>query len=124
MRDRGADLHENGFSDLVLVCTNERDAEYACCADAGGREVYEAVKSWLQDRGVLWSHVFLAETGCLGLCSADGTAITIQPRDRWYSDVRPAEVPDLLADEFGADASELGVEPAASREPSPPVGPD
>lgn len=122
MRDRGADVRGNGFTDLVLVCTNDRDAEYACCADASGREVYGAVQSWLRDRGVLWSRVFVAETSCLGLCSADGTAIAIQPRDRWYSDVRPAEVPRLLADEFGDDASELGVAATAPRGAAPPDG--
>lgn len=113
-RNRTSEVHENGFSDLVLVCTNDRDSEYACCAGAGGPAVYEAVTSWLRARGVLWSHVYVAETTCLGLCSADGTAIAIQPRDRWYSDVLPADVPDLLVDEFGADASNLGPETAAS----------
>lgn len=115
MQDRGADVRENGFSDLVLVCTNDRDAEYACCADAGGRAVYDAVASWLCERGVFWTRVFVAETSCLGLCSDAGTAIAIQPRDRWYSDVTPEEVPDLLAAEFGADASKLGANPASRR---------
>ena len=108
MRERTSAVRANGFTDVVLVCTNERDSEYACCATADGPAVYEAVKSWLDDRGVFWSHVYVAETSCLGLCSADGTAIAIQPRDRWYSDVRPGDVPSLLDDEFGADASKLG----------------
>ena len=80
------------------------------CAEAYGEEVYEAVKSWLRERGVFWSRVHVAETSCLGLCSAEGTAIVIHPRNRWYSDVRPADVPKLLEDEFGANGSQLGVE--------------
>lgn len=123
MRERTADVHENGFSDLVLVCTNDRESEYACCADAHGPAVYEAVASWLRDRGVFWSHVYVAETSCLGLCGAEGTAIAIQPRDRWYSDVRPEGVPDLLADEFGADASNLGPEMATPRGTTPSKDP-
>lgn len=110
MRDRTDDVHENGFTDHVLVCTNDRDSEYAACAEAHGPAVYEAVKAWLRERGVFWSHVHVAETSCLGLCSADGAAIAIHPRNRWYSDVKPEEVPNLLADEFGEDASRLGVE--------------
>ena len=110
MRDRTEDIHENGFTDHVLVCTHDRE-EYACCAEAHGPAVYDAVAAWLRERGVFWSEVHVAETGCLGLCSADGTAIAIHPRGRWYSDVRPADVPDLLAEEFGADASRLGVDP-------------
>lgn len=113
-RDRGPEVRANGFTDLVLVCTNDRAAEFDCCAEADGQAVYEAVTTWLRDRGVFWSHVYVAESSCLGLCSANGTAITIQPRDRWYSDVRPGEVPALLAAEFGDDASTLGAERGAS----------
>lgn len=110
MRPRTKDVLENGFSDHILVCTNARDSEYACCAEAHGDEVYAAVKSWLRERDVFWSRVHVAETSCLGLCSAEGTAIVIHPRNQWYSDVRPAEVPKLLEDEFGANGSQLGGE--------------
>jgi (2Fe-2S) ferredoxin len=108
MRSRTDDVRENGFSDHVLVCTNARDSEYACCAEAHGDEVYDAVKSWLRERDVFWSQVHVAETSCLGLCSADGTALVIHARNQWYSDVRPEDVPELLEDEFGADASQRG----------------
>lgn len=108
MERRTDDITENGFSDHVLVCTNARDSEHACCAGARGAEVYETVKSWLRERGVFWSRVHVAETSCLGLCSAEGTAVVIHPRSRWYSDVLPEEVPDLLEAEFGPDATELG----------------
>jgi (2Fe-2S) ferredoxin len=118
MQDRTAEVQEGGFTDHVLVCTNARDSEYAACAGAQGGAVYEAVKTWLRDRGVFWSRVHVAETSCLGLCSADGTAVAIHPRNRWYSDVTPAAVPTLLADEFGPDATRLGVDPA-----SPEVAP-
>lgn len=109
MNSRTEAVREKGFTDHVLVCTNARDSEYACCAGADGDEVYEAVKSWLRERDVFWSRVHVAETSCLGLCSDEGTAIAIHPRNRWYSDVRPADVPALLESEFGPDASRLGV---------------
>ncbi|RRJ33705.1 (2Fe-2S) ferredoxin domain-containing protein [Halocatena pleomorpha] len=111
MNDRTAEVRANGFTDHVLVCTNDRESSYACCADAGAMEVYEAIKGWLRERGVFWSHVHVARTSCLGLCSEAGTAIVIHPRNRWYSDVQPEDVPDLLHEEFGADASQLGVRP-------------
>jgi len=110
MRQRTADVREQGFTDHVLVCTNARDSDYAACADAHGPAVADAVRDWLRERDVFWSRVRVAETGCLGLCSADGTAIAIQPRNRWYSDVTPGDVSGLLAAEFGADASQLGVD--------------
>lgn len=109
MEHRTDQVRERGFSDHVLVCTNERESEYACCADADGRAVYEAVKRWLRDRDVFWSRVHVAEASCLGLCSQDGAAVAIHPRSRWYSDVRPEDVPGLLVEEFGQDACQLGV---------------
>ena len=118
MKDRTEDVRENGFTDHVLVCTNDRETEYASCAGAHGPSVFEAVKTWLRDRGVFWSHVHVAETSCLGLCSADGTAIAIHPRSRWYSDIRPEDVPDLLAAEFGTDASQLGIKSDESQRTS------
>lgn len=109
MQDRTNDVHENGFSDHVLICTNDRDSEYACCAEAQGEKVYESVKSWLRDRDVFWSRVYVVETSCLGLCSAEGTAVAIHPRNHWYSDVVPVDVPSLLEEEFGPEATQLGV---------------
>ncbi len=84
----------------VFVCTNDRDSDYPCCADAGGEETVAAVKDWLRERELYWNPVGVSTTDCLGLCSEDGTAITIQPHNEWYSDVRPTDVPDLLAEEF------------------------
>ena len=116
MKDRTAEVVENGFAAHVLVCTNARDAEYAACADAHGGAVLDEVKTWLRERDLFWSHVHVAETSCLGLCSAEGTAIAIHPRNRWYSDVVPTDVPELLAREFGANGDRVGV--ARTRPPT------
>lgn len=110
MRERTTEVGDSDFTDHVLVCTNDRDSDYACCADAKGAAVLTAVKDWLRDRDVYWSNVHVAETSCLGLCSADGTAVAIHPRGAWYSDVVPADVPDLLEGEFGSDADRLGAD--------------
>ncbi|WP_123538393.1 (2Fe-2S) ferredoxin domain-containing protein [Halosimplex salinum] len=109
MRDRTEEVRERGFTDHVLVCTNDRDSEYAACADTQCDDVYDEVTAWLRERDVFWSRVHVAETSCLGLCSADGTAVAIHPRGRWYSDVRPGDVPALLEGEFGPDADRLNV---------------
>lgn len=108
MRDRTDEVLKSGFSEHVLVCTNARDSEYAACAGAHGEEVYGAVEAWLRERGVLWSRVHVAGTSCLGLCSADRTALAIHPRGRWYSDVVPGDVPALLRGELGAGGSRSG----------------
>lgn len=111
MDDRTDDVRANGFTDYVLVCTCARDADCACCADANGRAVFEAAAAWLRERDALWSRVHIAETSCLGLCSADGAAMAVQPRGRWFSGVVPDEVSDVLVDAFGPEATRLGVGP-------------
>lgn len=108
MERRTADVRAAEFTDHVLVCTHDRTGEHAACAGADGRAVYDAVADWLRDRGVLWSDVHLAETSCLALCSASGTALAVHPRGEWYGEVSPSDVPTLLAQLFGEDASRLG----------------
>lgn len=120
MEHRTPDVRDEGFTDHILVCTHARDSDYACCAEADGEAVYNAVERWLTDRDVFWTRVHVAETSCLGLCSADGAAIAIHPRNRWYSDVSPGEVPELLAREFGPAATRLGLGPDAD----PPATPE
>jgi (2Fe-2S) ferredoxin len=105
MRRRTVEQRERGLT-WVLVCTNDRSSEHACCADAGGEAVLSAVRTWLRERDLFWSRAAVVETACLGLCSEDGTAVAFQPRDEWYSDVRPEDVDGLLAREFEADSTD------------------
>jgi (2Fe-2S) ferredoxin len=107
MRRRTADVLDRGFTHIVLVCTHDAGGEYACCADAEGEAVFEAVVRWLRERQLLWSHVYVGTSSCLALCSEHGAGITIQPRNEWYSEVRPDEVPALLERAFGARGERL-----------------
>ncbi|WP_256393666.1 (2Fe-2S) ferredoxin domain-containing protein [Natronoarchaeum rubrum] len=84
----------------VLVCTNARDGEHAACAEAGGDAIVDAATDWLRERDLFWTEAAVVETSCLGLCSEDGAAVGFQPRDEWYADVRPEDVPELLAEEL------------------------
>lgn len=102
------DEHRERLDAHVFVCTKQRDSAYDCCADAGGHETLAAVKSWLRERDAFWTSVSVTDTGCLGLCSAGGTAISIQPRNEWFSDVQPADVPALLESAFGPEADQIG----------------
>ena len=107
MKNRTTD-HRKRLDAHVFVCTNSRES-HDNCADADGQAVLEATKQWLRDRDAFWSTVSVAETSCLGLCSADGTALSIQPHNVWYSDVSPEAVPELLEAVFGPDAEHVGV---------------
>ncbi|ELY48829.1 (2Fe-2S) ferredoxin domain-containing protein [Natronolimnohabitans innermongolicus] len=106
--DRRTDQQRDRLAAHVFVCTTDRDSEYACCGDAGAEETLEAVKTWLRERNAFWSPIGVSTTGCLALCSEEGTAITIQPRNEWYANVRPDDVPALLEAEFGPNAQRVG----------------
>ncbi|QLG48427.1 (2Fe-2S) ferredoxin domain-containing protein [Natrinema halophilum] len=121
MKDR-TEQHRERLEAHVFVCTNDRDSPHANCAAAGGEETVTAINEWLRDRDAFWTTVSVSTTSCLGLCSEDGAAVSIQPRNTWYSDVTPADVPDLLESEFGADAnldseSEFGADANSDRDP-------
>ena len=109
MRER-TEQHRERLDAHVFVCTNDRDSEHACCGDVGAEDTYEAVVDWLRERDAFWTSVSATTTGCLGLCSEGGAAIAIQPHDEWYSDVRPADVPELLEDAFGPNAERTSAE--------------
>lgn len=112
--------HRERLDAHVFVCTQTRDSDYACCADAGGEETVAAVKAWLRDRDAFWSSVSVTETDCLGLCSEGGAAISIQPRNEWFSDVQPEDVPDLLESMFGPDAEQVAADVDRQPTPKPP----
>lgn len=103
MQRRTDERRDRGLT-WVLVCTNERGSSHAACADAGGEDVLTAAREWLRDRNLFWSEAAVVETSCLGLCSEDGTAVALQPRDEWYSDVTPDEIPPLLRAEFPGES--------------------
>jgi len=107
MNDR-TEQHTERLDAHVFVCTNDREGEHASCGAVGADETVAAVKAWLRERDAFWTAVSVSETSCLGLCSEGGTAITIQPRNRWYSDVSPEDVPALLESVFGPDAERVG----------------
>lgn len=107
MKNR-TDEHRERLEAHVFVCTNDRDSEYASCGQVGAEETVSAVRDWLRERDAFWTAVSVSETSCLGLCSEDGTAISIQPRNTWYSDVTPETVPELLESEFGPNAEHVG----------------
>ncbi|EMA38938.1 (2Fe-2S) ferredoxin domain-containing protein [Halobiforma nitratireducens] len=114
--NRRTDEQRRRLAAHVFVCTHDRSSDHACCADADAEATVDAVKSWLRERNAFWSPVGVSTTDCLGLCSEGGAAVTIQPRNEWYSDVSPDDVLALLTDEFGPDADRVDESPDADGE--------
>ena len=105
MERRTERMRERGLAATVLVCTNER-AEHAACAAADSAAVADAVRDWLRERDRYWSEVAVAETSCLGMCSEAGAAVVVHPRDEWFAEVTPGDVPALMAELFEAGADD------------------
>jgi (2Fe-2S) ferredoxin len=112
MRRRTAEQRDRALT-WILVCTNQRE-EYACCGDAGSDAVRLTIETWLRERDLFWSEAAVVETACLGLCSEDGTAVAFQPRDEWFSDVRPEDVRELLAREICGELADRENRPSAA----------
>ena len=78
----------------LFVCTRSRNGEEKSCADGHSSEVKSMIKAAIHDRG--WKGVVrVSESGCLGVCSL-GPNIMIYPQSIWLSQVRPADVPEIL----------------------------
>ena len=109
MERRTERMRERGLAATVLVCTNER-AEHAACAAADGVAVADAVRDWLRERDRYWSEVAVAETSCLGLCSEAGAAVVVHPRNEWFAEVTPDDVPALMTELFETGAGDRDVD--------------
>lgn len=73
------------YNKHVLLCTNQKPAGKQCCANSGGEEYFDYMKSRLLE---LEMHgpgkVRISKSGCLGRCSS-GPCIVIYPEGIWYT---------------------------------------
>jgi (2Fe-2S) ferredoxin len=106
MRCRTTEVRDRDGAVYLLVCTTDRDGA-ACCGSVDGTAVMTTAQEWLAERDALWSVVVPIEASCLALCGEEGTAVGVLPHEEWFSGVVPADVPELLADVFGAGAEQL-----------------
>ena len=80
----------------ILVCTNERppDARKPSCGPRRALDLYRRFKDGVRTRG-LRDDVMVVRTGCLKHCS-QGTAVCLWPSNRWYANVTPEDVDEIL----------------------------
>jgi (2Fe-2S) ferredoxin len=75
----------NYYNKHVLLCTNEKAAGKKCCANTGGEEYFQHMKSRLLDLELQGpGKIRVSKTGCLGRCSS-GPCIVIYPEGVWYT---------------------------------------
>ncbi len=82
----------------VFVCTQEKPEGVPCCAAAGSAAVLEALRRELGARG-LADEVQVSTTGCMGTCE-HGPLMIAYPEGAWYSELKPADVAEIVASHF------------------------
>ena len=84
------------YRKTVFVCTNVREGKTACANPGrGGAEICSALKEEVKKLG-LKGQVRVARSGCLDRCE-QGPNLFVYPEGEWYSGVKDADVPQILA---------------------------
>lgn len=80
----------------LFVCQNERDPDNprGSCMHRGSKEVLDAFKSCIKERGLRERIEFDGST-CLDCC-AWGPTVAVYPENVWYGKVTPEDVPAIV----------------------------
>ena len=82
----------------VFVCDQQKPEGMPCCGVRGGRALADALRREIGRRG-LAAQVQVTASGALGLCER-GPNMVVYPEGVWYSGVRVADVPEIVASHF------------------------
>jgi (2Fe-2S) ferredoxin/predicted O-methyltransferase YrrM len=82
----------------VFVCTQEKPEGVPCCAAKGSAAVLDTLRRELGARG-LADDVQVSTSGCLGTCD-HGPVMIAYPEGAWYSELKPADVTEIVASHF------------------------
>lgn len=75
----------NQYKKHIFVCTNQKDAGKACCANQGGKDYFLHMKKKLGMLGLHGVGQFrVSQSGCLGRCE-QGPCVVIYPEGIWYT---------------------------------------
>lgn len=82
------------YQKIIFVCTNQREAGEACCADRGAEKILETLKAAVKAKG-LAARVRVSRSGCQDVC-AKGLNVMVFPDYAWYSGVTEADADRIL----------------------------
>lgn len=73
------------YTKHILLCTNQKMAGKACCANTGGEAYFDYFKTKLLQLDLHGpGKIRVSKSGCLGRCS-QGPGLVIYPDAVWYS---------------------------------------
>jgi (2Fe-2S) ferredoxin len=83
------------YTKHILLCTNQKAAGKQCCANTGGDEYFDYLKTRLLELDMHGpGKIRVSKSGCLGRCGS-GPCIVIYPEGVWYSYSSLADI-DLI----------------------------
>lgn len=86
----------NHYSRHVFVCTNQKPGGKPCCANTGGEEFFDYLKSRLLELGMFGpGKVRVSKSGCLGRC-ASGPCIVVYPEGVWFRYASEADIDTII----------------------------
>ena len=81
----------------VFLCTNQKTAGKQCCANQGGEEFFDYLKSRLRELDIYGpGKIRVSKSGCLGRCSL-GPCVVVYPEGVWYRYASMADI-DVIID--------------------------
>lgn len=94
------------YQATIFVCNKKRDPENpkGCCFDKGGEQLQAKLKEMIAERG-LQGKVRAFKSGCLDMC-AQGPAAMVQPSGDLLMRITPEDLPAILDELAGQDASD------------------
>ena len=89
------------FPNAIFVCTHKRPDGHPkpCCADRGGREIRDELKSMVKNKG-LEGQVRVFQSGCLGGCE-QGVMAVRYPKGELMMAVKKDDLQQILDDATG-----------------------
>jgi len=80
------------FSQLILVCVNEKENGKDCCSKKLSPEFYQLLKTAVAQ---VDPTIRVSKTGCLGNC-ASGAVMAIMPKNVYLGDVTETDIPEII----------------------------
>lgn len=80
----------------IFLCTNQKSAGKACCANAGPDVFFDYLKTRLLELELYGpGQVRVSKSGCLGRCSS-GPCVVIYPEGVWYRYQSIADIDEII----------------------------
>ena len=91
------------FNKHIFFCTNQKDHNKKCCAQAGAIEMFSYAKEKIAADGLtLDNQVRVSKSGCLGRC-AEGPCVVVYPEGIWYTYQDEDDINEIIEEHLKLD---------------------